>query len=100
MSVYQTNIKLQIMKALILGAGFGTRLERDLKSPDGEFYSHLIGIPKPLLPIGKNPLATHWLLTLSEIRNVDDVYVVVCYCVVKIIGKGRAFMTRYVVLEF
>ena len=69
------------MKALILGAGFGTRLERDLKSSEGEFYSHLIGVPKPLLPIGKYPLATHWLRTLSELREVDldSVYVVVCY---------------------
>ena len=89
------------MKALILGAGFGTRLERDLRSPDGEFYSHLIGVPKPLLPIGKYPLATHWLLTMSDIRNVEDIYVVVCYsCIVTIIGKGRAFLSKYVVLEF
>ena len=87
------------MKALILGAGFGTRLERDLKSPDGEFYSHLIGVPKPLLPIGKYPLATHWLLTMSEIRNVEDIYVVVCYsCIVTIIGIEHAFLTKCVVL--
>ena len=87
------------MKTLILGAGFGTRLERDLKSPDREFYSHLIGVPKPLLPIGKYPLATHWLLTMSEIRNVEDIYVVVCYsCIVPITDIGRAFLTECLVL--
>ena len=67
------------MKALILGAGFGTRLERDLRSPEGELHAHLIGIPKPLLPIGKLPLATHWLRALTESRVVSDVYIVVNY---------------------
>ena len=81
------------MKTLILGAGFGTRLERDLKSPDGEFYSHLIGVPKPLLPIGKYPLATHWLRTMSEIRNVDDIFVVVCYCCIVTIGEYYFYMS-------
>ena len=39
------------MKALILAAGYGTRLEKEIKLDPSGKYSHLIIIPKPLLPI-------------------------------------------------
>ena len=65
------------MKALILGAGFGTRLERDLKNEVTDHYKHLIGVPKPLLPIGHQPLVTHWMKSLETISDVDQVYIVV-----------------------
>ncbi len=67
------------MKALILAAGFGTRLERDLKSVTGEPYAHLIGVPKPLLPVGGKPLASHWLQSISEVEAVESVLVVVSH---------------------
>ncbi len=65
------------MKTLILAAGYGTRLERDLK--DETAHRHLIGVPKPLLPIGGVPLITRWTKTLHGLPSIDDqVFVVVC----------------------
>ncbi|CAO3631606.1 unnamed protein product [Cunninghamella echinulata] len=47
------------VKVLILGAGYGTRLQRNLKQSAD--YRHLLGIPKALLPLGdQNALITHW----------------------------------------
>ncbi len=40
------------MRALVLAAGYGTRLEKDLRSDSSGRFSHLLGLPKPLLPIG------------------------------------------------
>ena len=65
------------MKVILLGAGYGTRLERDLKSDQTEEHSSLIGVPKPLLPIGKYPLATHWMRNIDNIPEINEVYVVV-----------------------
>lgn len=64
---------------LILGAGYGTRLQRDLKaSPE---HAHLLGIPKALLPLGgRDALITHWLDLFRD--HGIDVYVVTnaaCY---------------------
>ena len=65
------------MKTLILAAGYGTRLERDLK--DDTTHRHLIDVPKPLLPIGGIPLITRWTKTLNGLPSIDDqVFVVVC----------------------
>ncbi|XP_069790822.1 glucose-1-phosphate adenylyltransferase isoform X2 [Narcine bancroftii] len=64
------------MKALILAAGYGTRLNRDLQSDDSGDFKHLLGIPKPLLPVGHQPLISHWLSTISKINSIDTVYVV------------------------
>ena len=66
------------MKVLILGAGYGTRMEKDLKEHDSDEYRSLIGVPKPLLPIGKYALITHWMKLLKDVENVTDIYVVVC----------------------
>ena len=64
------------MKALILAAGYGTRLARDLESCGGE-YSSLVGVPKPLLPVSGCPLITHWIHILRTCSEVNKVYVVV-----------------------
>ncbi|GBC02042.1 hypothetical protein RclHR1_04420012 [Rhizophagus clarus] len=59
------------LKVLILGAGYGTRLQRDLLNDTSKKYSHLLGVPKALLPLGgKDALITHWLDTLIE-SNID-----------------------------
>ncbi|CAH1788257.1 unnamed protein product [Owenia fusiformis] len=62
------------MKVLVLAAGYGTRLERDLK--ESTEYKHLIGVPKPLLPIGNKPLISHWYDTIEKTEEIDGVYVV------------------------
>src|SRR5438034_5034308 len=68
------------LKILILGAGYGTRLQRDLLNDTSKKYSHLLGVPKALLPLGsKDALITHWLDTLTE-SNVDittSLYIVI-----------------------
>ncbi|CAB5101830.1 nucleotide-diphospho-sugar transferase [Rhizophagus irregularis] len=59
------------LKVLILGAGYGTRLQRDLLNDTSRKYSHLLGISKALLPLGdKDALITHWIDTLME-SNID-----------------------------
>jgi glucose-1-phosphate thymidylyltransferase len=59
------------LKVLILGAGYGTRLQRDLLNDTSKKYSHLLGVSKALLPLGgKDALITHWLDTLIE-SNID-----------------------------
>ncbi|KAI9348826.1 mannose-1-phosphate guanyltransferase beta-like protein [Pilaira anomala] len=72
-----------MVKVLILGAGYGTRLQRDLKA--SKEYNHLLGVPKALLPLGhRDALITHWV-ELFEAHGVtaeQDIYVVTngqCY---------------------
>src|SRR4051794_37291289 len=66
------------LKILILGAGYGTRLQRDILNDTSKKYSHLQGVPKALLPLNGKALITRWLDTLTE-SNIDlttSVYVV------------------------
>lgn len=65
------------MKVIILGAGYGTRLETDLRNDRSGEFTHLIGIPKPLLPIGNLPLITHWMREMQNLQQIDRVFVVV-----------------------
>ena len=37
---------------VVLAAGYGTRLARDIEQDPAQTYKHLIGVPKPLVPIG------------------------------------------------
>ncbi|XP_071522464.1 glucose-1-phosphate adenylyltransferase-like isoform X1 [Panulirus ornatus] len=65
------------MRAVILAAGYGTRLEQDLRSDTSGQYTHLIGIPKPLLPIGQSPLITHWVRDFEQTPEITSVIIVV-----------------------
>jgi NDP-sugar pyrophosphorylase family protein len=65
------------MKALILAAGYGTRLGRDLAACQDDTYAHLVGVAKPLLPIAGYPLITHWIHMLEACTEVSGIYVVV-----------------------
>ena len=64
------------MKVLILAAGYGTRLTRDLA--ESSEHAHLIDCPKPLLPVAGKPLITYWMEMLS-ITHVfqSDIYIIV-----------------------
>ena len=73
------------MKVLILAAGYGTRLARDLEAEGVQgHYAHLVGVAKPLLPVGGIPLISHWLALLGACPDAQgDVYVVVrAVCIV------------------
>ncbi|KAM6963320.1 glucose-1-phosphate adenylyltransferase [Aplochiton taeniatus] len=62
------------MKAVILAAGYGTRLQRDVENDQSGSFKHLIGIAKPLLPVGHCALITHWVHALTS--TVETIYVV------------------------
>ncbi len=65
------------MKVLILAAGYGTRLARDLDKTND--HTHLRGVPKPLLPIAGKPLISHWMDIINSCPHTkgSDVYIVV-----------------------
>ncbi|XP_008401201.1 uncharacterized protein LOC103460701 isoform X2 [Poecilia reticulata] len=64
------------MKAVILAAGYGTRLQRDVSSDRSGRFAHLVGVPKPLLPVGRSPLISRWVRALTRSGAVDGIYVV------------------------
>ena len=53
------------MHLVVLCAGYGTRLARDIEAAEpAASYAHLAGIPKPLLPVagrGANQLTSEFL---------------------------------------
>ncbi|XP_061697470.1 uncharacterized protein zgc:136439 [Syngnathoides biaculeatus] len=64
------------MKAVILAAGYGTRLQRDVEADRSERFAHLVGVAKPLLPVGNLALLSHWIRALGASNEVDGIYVV------------------------
>ncbi|CAG5865900.1 unnamed protein product [Menidia menidia] len=64
------------MKAVILAAGYGTRLQRDLSLDSSGRFSGLAGIAKPLLPVGCCALISHWVKALTASGFADYIYVV------------------------
>ncbi|XP_034417217.1 glucose-1-phosphate adenylyltransferase large subunit 3, chloroplastic/amyloplastic-like isoform X2 [Cyclopterus lumpus] len=65
------------MKAVILAAGYGTRLQRDVAADSTGKFAHLSGTAKPLLPVGRCALISHWVRALTASDCVDRIYVVV-----------------------
>ena len=53
------------MKALILAAGYATRL-----------YPLTLNTPKPLLPVQGKPIINHILEKLEDVEDVEEIYVV------------------------
>ncbi|KAI8967174.1 mannose-1-phosphate guanyltransferase beta-like protein [Mycotypha africana] len=76
-----------MVKVLILGAGYGTRLQRDLQL--SAEYRHLLGVPKALLPLGgRDALITHWLELFEAhgLKAAKDIFVITneaCYDSIK-----------------
>ncbi|XP_045109814.1 uncharacterized protein LOC123503821 isoform X2 [Portunus trituberculatus] len=64
------------MRAVLLAAGYGTRLKRDLQNDTSGQFSHLVGTPKPLLPIGGLPLISHWIKAFDQVPEITSVVVV------------------------
>ncbi|CAG5113183.1 Oidioi.mRNA.OKI2018_I69.chr2.g7313.t2.cds [Oikopleura dioica] len=63
------------MNALILAAGYGTRLQRDLENDSSGKYEQLKGLPKALLPIGGQALISRWVELLSPLERLKKVVV-------------------------
>ncbi|CAL1582662.1 unnamed protein product [Knipowitschia caucasica] len=71
------------MKAVVLAAGYGTRLQRDVQADSSGRFAQLSGVAKPLLPVGPCALVSHWVRALSAPGScVDCIYVVTnaVYC--------------------
>lgn len=66
-----------MMKAVILAAGYGTRLQMDIEKDQSGHFKHLKGVAKPLLPVGDHALISHWLRALTQSASVHQVFVVV-----------------------
>ncbi|XP_063792794.1 glucose-1-phosphate thymidylyltransferase-like isoform X2 [Pseudophryne corroboree] len=64
------------MKVIILAAGYGTRLLKDLHKANQEAFRTLIGIPKPLLPIGGLPLISYWIEAFRAIEDTTGIFVI------------------------
>lgn len=64
------------MKTIILAAGYGTRLHKDLMDDSREDFKHLRELPKALLPVGKLPLISHWVLALERRGDGQGIFVV------------------------
>uniref|UniRef100_A0A665W7Z8 Zgc:136439 n=1 Tax=Echeneis naucrates TaxID=173247 RepID=A0A665W7Z8_ECHNA len=64
------------MKAVILAAGYGTRLQRDVAADSSGRFAHLASTAKPLLPVGDGALINHWVRALNASGAVDCIYVV------------------------
>ncbi|XP_045610700.1 uncharacterized protein [Procambarus clarkii] len=84
------------MRAVILAAGYGTRLEQDLRNDCSGQFSHLIGVPKPLLPIGSCPLITHWIQAFDQTREIRSIVVVVNDLHKKLYEKWRETLPKKV----
>lgn len=65
------------MNVLILAAGYGTRLQRDLQNEESQKHAHLMGLPKALLPIGGQALISHWTKLLSPVQSIQKILVLV-----------------------
>jgi len=61
---------------VILAAGYGTRLGRDIDADTTGNYAHLKGLPKALLPIGGEPLLNHWINQFKACPRITQTYLV------------------------
>ncbi|KAL2915554.1 hypothetical protein HK105_204956 [Polyrhizophydium stewartii] len=57
--------RMPAFNVLFLAAGYGTRLERDIRADATGAHAHLLGVPKALLPVCGEPLLDHWLRLLE-----------------------------------
>ena len=64
------------MRALILAAGYGTRLQRDITEDRSGRFSSLLSLPKPLLPVGGVPLVSKWTKSLRSCAAIESIHLV------------------------
>lgn len=65
------------LACILLVAGHSNRLEEEVKSDQSGKFSHLVGIPKALLPCHDNiPALTRWWQVTNKRQQFTDVYIV------------------------
>ncbi|GJQ15714.1 hypothetical protein GpartN1_g7505.t1 [Galdieria partita] len=52
--------------AIVLAAGFGTRLVQDIQKDKSDAFQSLVNVSKPLLPVGGTTVVDHWLESLQN----------------------------------
>ncbi|KAB7503264.1 hypothetical protein Anas_14039 [Armadillidium nasatum] len=62
------------ISAVILCAGYGTRLQHDLANDETNF--HLKDIPKPLLPLQSKPLIAYWIESFENVTFISEIIIV------------------------
>lgn len=50
-----------VVHAVVLAAGFGTRLRRTMEADTSGTFEHLVNVPKPLLPLGSSTIVEQWV---------------------------------------
>ena len=65
----------RVMKILFLCAGYGTRLERDLKNSSE--FPECIGRPKGLLPVGEKALISYWFDSMKSMEEIPSEVIIV-----------------------
>ncbi|GAB5366379.1 hypothetical protein AAMO2058_001138600 [Amorphochlora amoebiformis] len=64
---------------VVLAAGYGSRLHKDIIADDSGQFIHLLGQPKALLPVAGVPLLSHWMYHFRQAKGLVElsrVYVV------------------------
>jgi len=70
-----------MIDAVILAAGYGTRLERDITEDKSGKFTHLKGLPKPLIPVGGKPLIEYWITHFNNSKqHISNIYIVTNTC--------------------
>ena len=70
------------LQVVILAAGYGTRLKKDLEADSSGQWEHIKNCPKPLLPLGDKPLLSRWMSKLATLKGIENILVVTndnCY---------------------
>ena len=61
------------MKVIVLAAGYGTRLQRDIQNDPEQSFKQLLGVPKPLVPVGGECVISRWMVILRKMYGVGGV---------------------------
>ena len=74
---HSTDKRHHKITAIVLAAGYGTRLERDIKADTSGKYTDLVGVPKALVPVVGRPLVEYWVEIFKGLGDIiQTVYVV------------------------
>jgi len=73
-------LKIQNMEnewaVVVLAAGYGTRLVKDIRADPAPLHKPLQYLPKALLPIGGAPLLNHWMNQFKACPLITQTYLV------------------------
>ena len=64
------------MRVILLCAGYGTRLENDLRASEVPELKNLVGRPKGLLPIGEKALLGFWFEEFKDCPDITEILLV------------------------